>query len=242
MKLLPYLLKNINLLNIALAGLITAGFFYIFAPTPVIDLKVTPAPNKLLSETKEVLSQAQNIPPSDYTIISEQNIFHPDRKIPTDKKIETQKSQPEFVLYGTLIADDIRLAYLEDKKSPRTTQGRGNRQTALKKGETISGFTLNEIEKDKIVMVREEETIIVHLTDSSKAKSRGGTSAPGVQTQPAPASAVQTKAEEKKPAAPQPTAAKPDTEKKQFASEKEKTATESARKSLLDFFKQPQAR
>lgn len=238
MKLLPYLLKNINLLNIALAGLITAGFFYIFAPTPVIDLKVTPAPNKLLSETKEALSQALNISPSDYTIISEQNLFHPDRKMPVEKKAEAPKEQPEFVLYGTLLAGDISLAYIEDRKSPQSTPGRGKRQTTLKKGDTLSGFTLKEIQKDKIVMARGEETMVVHLTDSTKAKARGGASAPGAQAQPAPP-AAQPKAQEQITVAPAP---QPQAEKKAFASEKEKTATESARKTLLDFFKQPQAR
>ncbi len=237
MKLLLYLLKNINLLNIALAGLITAGVFYIFAPTPAIDLKVTTSvPDKPLPETKEALPQAQNIPPSDYAIIAEQNLFHPDRKIPAEKKAEAPKAQPEFVLYGTLLAGDISLAYIEDMKSPQSTPGRGKRQTTLKKGDTLSGFTLKEIEKDKIVMVRGEDSIIVHLTDSSKSKTRAAAS-----TQPVPA-ASQPKAEQQKTAVPQPSAPQPQAEKKAFASEKEKTATESARKTLLDFFKQPPAR
>ena len=244
MKLLLYLLKNINLLNIALAGLITAGVFYIFAPTPAINLKVTTSvPDKPLPETKEALPQAQNIPPSDYTIIAEQNLFHPDRKIPAEKKAEAPKTQPEFVLYGTLLAGDISLAYIEDMKSPQSTPGRGKRQTTLKKGDTLSGFTLKEIEKDKIVMVRGEDSIVVHLTGSSKSKTRAGTSAQPAQPQPVPV-AAQPKAEGQKTVAPapQPSALQPQAEKKAFASEKEKTATESARKTLLDFFKQPPAR
>lgn len=242
MKLLLYLLKNINLLNIALAGLITAGVFYIFAPTPAIDLKVTTSvPDKPLPETKEALPQAQNIPPSDYTIIAEQNLFHPDRKIPAEKKAEAPKAQPEFVLYGTLLAGDISLAYIEDMKSPQSTPGRGKRQTTLKKGDTLSGFTLKEIEKDKIVMVRGEDSIVVHLTVSSKSKTRAAASTQPAQAQPVPA-ASQPKAEQQKTAVPQPSAPQPQAEKKAFASEKEKTATESARKTLLDFFKQPQAR
>lgn len=239
MKLLAYLLKNISLLNIVLAGLVTTGVFYIFAPTQVIDLKVnTSLPDKPLPETKEALAQAQNISPSDYTIIAEQNLFHPDRKIPAEKKAEAPKAQPEFVLYGTLIADGISLAYIEDMKSPQSTPGRGKRQTTLKKGDTLSGFTLKEIQKDKIVMVRGEDSIVVHLTDSSKSKTRAGTSASTAQAQPLPA-AAQPKAEEQKTAVPQPSAPQPQAEKKAFASEKEKTATESARKTLLDFFKQP---
>lgn len=242
MKLLLYLLKNINLLNIALAGLITAGVFYIFAPTPAIDLKVTTSvPYKPLPETKEALPQAQNIPPSDYTIIAEQNLFHPDRKIPAEKKAEVPKAQPEFVLYGTLLAGDISLAYIEDMKSPQSTPGRGKRQTTMKKGDTLSGFTLKEIEKDKIVMVRGEDSIVVHLTGSSKSKTRAAASAQPAQAQPVPA-ASQPTAEQQKTAVPQPSAPQPQAEKKAFASEKEKTATESARKTLLDFFKQPQAR
>ena len=248
MKLLTYLLKNINLLNIALTALITAGVLYIFAPMPGIDLKITrsAASNKPLPETKGEPSHAQNIPPSDYTIIAEQNLFHPDRKIPAEKKADSPKPQPEFVLYGTLLADDISLAYIEDRKSPQSTPGRGKRQTALKKGDTISGFTLKEIKKDMVVMARDEETLNLFLDDSKKPKTREISQPQQTtaqqQTQPAQQTSAQSEASRKQ--APQPPASDKEmkSEKKPLTPEKEKAATESAGKSFLDFLKQPQAR
>ena len=122
---------------------------------------------------------------------------------------------------------------------PQSTPGRGKRQTTLKKGDTLSGFTLKEIEKDKIVMVRGEDSIVVHLTGSSKSKTRAGTSAQPAQPQPVPV-AAQPKAEGQKTVAPapQPSALQPQAEKKPLTSERQKEAIESARKTLLDFFKQ----
>jgi hypothetical protein len=87
----------------------------------------------------------ETLSPNDYAVIGYQNLFHPDRKIPPEKKELPPLPMPEFVLFGTLLTPDLSVAYLEDKKAPVSTPGRGPRQTALKKGETLSGFTLREI-------------------------------------------------------------------------------------------------
>lgn len=108
----------------------------------------------------------------EYALIGENNLFHPERKIPVEKKEEPPLPKPDFVLYGTLITNDISLAYLEDLKALRSTPGRGRRQTALRKGETLAGFTLKEIEHEKIVMVRGEETMTVPIDDPSHPKQR----------------------------------------------------------------------
>jgi len=76
------------------------------------------------------------------------------------------------VLYGTLLSGDMNIAYMEDKKSPQSTPGRGKRQTPLKPGESMSGFTLRKIDADKVVMARGDETIIVLLDDPQKPKAR----------------------------------------------------------------------
>ena len=107
-------------------------------------------------------------------MIAEENLFHPERKIPAEKKVEQALPKPEFVLYGTLITDDIKLAYLEDRKAPYNTPGRGKRQTVLKIGDTMSSFTVKEIDTDKVVMVRGEDRIEVNVIDPAKPK-RGDT-------------------------------------------------------------------
>ena len=108
----------------------------------------------------------------DYVVVADENLFHPERRIPPEKKAEAVLPKPEFVLFGTLIAPNLSIAYMEDKKAPVTTPGRGNRQTTLKKGELLSGFTLKEIMKDKVVMARGEETIQVSLENPGSPKKR----------------------------------------------------------------------
>lgn len=107
---------------------------------------------------------------SDFSIIGDENLFHPERKIPIEKKEEKPLPKPEFVLYGTLISENLSLAYLEDLKEPYTSPGRGKRQIPLRAGDTLSGFTLKEIYTDKVVMIRGEEKIVLNLTDPIRKK------------------------------------------------------------------------
>jgi len=104
-------------------------------------------------------------------LISDQNIFHPERKIPPEKKAEKAVPRPEVILYGTLITEQESIAFVEDKKAPRTTPGRGKRQTALHKGESLSGYILKEITANSIVLARGEERIVVLLDEGEKRKS-----------------------------------------------------------------------
>ena len=114
---LKLLFKNINLLNIILIAIVLLMVNYVILPTLNITIEYTPVVPKETSTFKEEEAAQGQIPfPSDYTIIAEQNLFHPDRKIPPEKE-EKPASIPEFVLYGTLISEDISLAYLEDRKS-----------------------------------------------------------------------------------------------------------------------------
>jgi len=145
---------------------------YTILPMFNMSIKYTlPVGKKIKSDTNKKPVKSQIISPSDYMIIAEQNIFHPERKIPADIN-EKPPSNPEFVLYGTLITDDISLAYLEDLKAPLSSPGRGKRQITLKKGDTLSGFILKDIEADKVVMSRGEEVLTVYLNDTQKPKTR----------------------------------------------------------------------
>ena len=186
------LLKNINVLNIILlvAAILLAD--YVVLPLLNVTVKYIPAiPKKISSEKEEKTAQGLTSNPTDYTIIADQNLFHPERKIPPEKKEEAALPKPEFVLYGTMITDNTSFAYLEDKKSPRSTPGRGKRQTALKKGDTMSGYILKEIDHDKVVMVRGEDTLTVKVIDSSVKKDReAATPSAAASTSPAPGSQV----------------------------------------------------
>lgn len=169
---LKYVFRNLNLLNIILIATVVSFAQFVFFPLLNMNTKYnTPSVlKKAVDEKKEEAAAEAKIPPFlEYTVIAEQNLFHPERKIP---EIKQELSKPEFVLYGTLIKDDIKLAYIEDRKAPRNTPGRGKRQTVLKLGDTMSGFTLKEIYPDKVVMVRGEENIVIKVIDPDVKKER----------------------------------------------------------------------
>jgi hypothetical protein len=184
MNKLKLLLRNINLLNIILIAFVILVAGYVVLPMLNIKVKFTPSiPKKTLSTKEEIPPEGQAQSPSDFLIIAEQNLFHPERIIPSEQQEEQPLQKPDFVLYGTLIADNISVAYMEDKKSPRTTPGRGKRQTALKKGDTLSGYTLKEIDPEQVILVRGDETLIVKVIDPNVKKDRegGSTSIPQAQ-------------------------------------------------------------
>ncbi len=176
--------RNINLLNIILITSIIILANYTVLPMFNMNIRYTlPAGKKTIGDTDEKPAEGRIPSPSDYMIIAEENLFHPERKIPVEKKAEQPLPKPEFVLYGTLITDDIKLAYLEDLKAPHSTQGRGRRQTVLKIGDIMSGFTVKEIDTDKIVVVRGEERIEVNVIEPSKHK-RGDTGVASKELKP----------------------------------------------------------
>lgn len=169
------LIRNINMLNIVLLTGALFFAFYIFFPALDITAGFTLPAVKKSAAKKEETGMEIRIPSiTEYAKIPEENLFHPERKIPVEKKADEQQQlpKPEFVLYGTLITDDLGLAYIEDLKAPRNSPGRGKRQTSLRKGDTLSGFTLKEMEADKVVMVRGEEKIIVFVNDPSHPRKR----------------------------------------------------------------------
>jgi hypothetical protein len=177
------LLNHCNLLNSILvaASLLFASSFLL----PRLDSNSTFVPSLIKKKPSEKNYQEgqkfQNPSALDYVSIANQNLFHPERKVPPEIKSDTILPKPEFVLYGTLITPDLSMAYLEDKKAPVTTPGRGRRQTALKKGESLSGFILNEIKPDKVVMSRGEEVVMVSLQEPGSPKTREGVTTPTIQ-------------------------------------------------------------
>lgn len=168
------IIKNFNLLNLMLLATIFVFAGYILYPMFQVNTRISPLPTKKnIGEAQEHKASEDKTPsPLEFNVIADNNIFHPERIIPIEKKAETALPKAEFVLYGTLIADDLSIAYMEDIKAPRSTNGRGKRQTALKKNSTMSGYTLKEIEADKVVMVRGEEKITVKINDPAHAKKR----------------------------------------------------------------------
>lgn len=187
--LIRYLYRSINLLNIAL--LIACILLAIQVISPYYyarpDYKIPQAKPVPLEE--EAIPETVSPSPVEYTMVAEQNLFHPERRIPPEKKSAQELPKPELVLYGTFIGDGLNVAYVEDKKKPTSTPGRGNRQTVLKKGDAVSGFVLKEIEPDKIVLVRGDESLVVHLSQGEKPRTTDvpmAGSGPGAAPAPIP--------------------------------------------------------
>lgn len=173
MQIIRYIYRNVNPLNVILvvcAALLAIGaftpYFYAQVKYSLPVAKLPPA-----EEEKPAETAAPSPSMSDYMVIAELNLFHPDRKVPPEKKEAQQLPKPELILYGTLMADGMNVAYVEDKKNPKTSPGRGKRQTVMKKGDAVSGFVLKEIENDRIVLVRGDETMVVHLSQGDKPRT-----------------------------------------------------------------------
>lgn len=183
-----YLLSNINLINIILTGALIFLLNYVLLPffnkSMQYTLPVIKKHEGLDSGSNKKPDQTKTPSPLDFMVITEQNLFHPERKIPVEVKEAQPLPKPDFVLYGTLISDDTNIAYMEDKKSPNSTPGREKRQTPVKQGDSISGFTLKELSEDRVIMVRGEERLTVYLIDTQKPKQRGVTA-------PAPSTVAQ---------------------------------------------------
>lgn len=186
-----YFLRNFNVMNLLLISVTALFLQYGFFPFSSLNpFNPPPAPGTPSEAGQETAEEMQIPSPADYTGIAEENLFHPERKIPVEKKAEQPLPKPDFVLYGTMLSDTMSLAYMEDLKVPRNSPGRGKRQTALRKGEALSGFTLKEIETDKVVMVRGEEKIIIPVNDAAHPKERTtsvAVAAPPGKTQQTPA-------------------------------------------------------
>jgi hypothetical protein len=196
MRFVRYIYRNINPLNIILfisAVLIALGalspYFY---PQIRYNLPVAKLPPAEEEKPPEAPVAGPSMP--DYMIIAEQNLFHPDRKIPPEKKEAQQLPKPELILFGTLVTDGMSVAYVEDKKNPKTSPGRGKRQTVMKKGDVVSGFVLKEIEADRIMLARGDETMVVYLNQGDKTRTSEVPGAPAVSAKPVPGAPAPTPA------------------------------------------------
>ena len=170
MKIVIYVLKNINILNIILLAVATGLFFTLAYPLLNADVKV-----KIPQVKPESVQKAASVVPVedtpatvDYIIVTEKNLFHPERRMPLSKAEEEMVARPEIVLYGVIISGEKKIAYIEDKKRPYSTPGRGKRQTPVAQGALIGGYTLKEVNPETIVLVRGKDRMVVNLRDQKE--------------------------------------------------------------------------
>src|ERR1700690_4546203 len=110
------ILRQLNLLNfIIFSSTIVFSYFFLL-PIFTVEVKLPAASGGSLEAVgqKQEGPAEQTVTPSlqEYAVIAEKNLFHPDRIIPPEKKAEITVPRPEFALYGTLIADNVSIAYM----------------------------------------------------------------------------------------------------------------------------------
>lgn len=145
---------------------------YYFQPFMTADLKVK-SPNAKEDAAKKEEPAAANAVPSvmDYVMVAEKNLFHPERRMPTDKNVEPEMARPEIIYYGSIITQEKKIAYIEDKKNPYSTPGRGKRQKQIVEGAMIGGYKLAEVNPETLVLVRGEDKMVVNLRDEKDRKA-----------------------------------------------------------------------
>lgn len=210
MRILRNLLNNFNLLNIVLITGIILMLYYLLFPALKTEIKFTlPAAKESHVEAIKPPSAVASPSLIDYAVIAENNLFHPQRRIPAEKTAAEALPKPEFVLYG-IMSGPPAVVFIEDLRAPISTTGRGKRQRRLQVGDTMSGYTLVEIGKDKIVMARDDDRIEVKATDLKQSKTRVVEVAPSAPAQPRQANG-QTPPQiiKRRPARPQPSVPSP---------------------------------
>jgi hypothetical protein len=185
MKGLKYLLRSFTVLNLALAtaACLAAGLVLYLHYGSDTGLTASGTSETVKVPAIPVPAEADGPNMQNFAVVAEKNLFHPERKIPPEIKDEALQ-KPDVILYGTLITENMSIAYLEDKKAPYSTAGRGQRQLTLKKGEKVSGYTLQEIDEDRITLVKGDDRIVVRLESPDKRKSGEASARPATPAVP----------------------------------------------------------
>jgi hypothetical protein len=97
-----------------------------------------------------------------YDVIATRNLFHPNRSDAQNLAaiVETLVPAATLALYGVVISEDTRLAYLEDPATKRIV--------GYKIGDKLAGGQVQRIEPDRVVIRRVGGLIEVRLHDPDR--------------------------------------------------------------------------
>lgn len=171
MILIRYVLRSLNVFNglllMAVAAVVYFAMIPVLNPVAHMPLPLGQEPSVLSGKKAEPL---RNLLPGDYAMISEQNLFHPERKFQPGKPLEKAVPRPDVFLYGTLITSEGSFAFVGDRKSPPPSEGRDRSQRTVRKGASLGGYMLEEVEADRIVLVKGDDRVVVMLSDQEKRR------------------------------------------------------------------------
>jgi hypothetical protein len=107
-----------------------------------------------------------------YILVSEKNIFHPERKEFSLTTLDQSKpmTRPQIILYGVTLAEDYQSASIVNPGRPLR---KGEREMmTLKIGDRVGEYKMIKILPDRIAMEAGEDSFEVFLYDSNMPKRR----------------------------------------------------------------------
>ena len=159
------MLRNYFLINLIL--IIVLSFLGVKLYRTLWATPGMPSPSETRQEkAKDVTKRrAPVINEATYEVINEKDLFRPSRSASEKKDEKTdEKAAPKNPpkLFGTIILDNTKTAILQDSES-RVTK-------IYKLNEQIAGYTISEILKDKVVLVKDGEKYEVKLREDKGIK------------------------------------------------------------------------
>lgn len=170
------------LINLALSGLAVFLSFRLYGILTMPMEEVHPPQKKTLLGKEKTEAPQIKKDTGVYQVIVQKDLFRPSR---TESKPDTAKSglPPTLPpkLFGVMIMDNDKIAILEDPASKR--------KKTYRVKDSIGDFVVSDIEKDKIILLRGEEKVVVNLREIKTITSpaRPATVPPRPAPRPSPA-------------------------------------------------------
>ncbi len=151
----------VNLFLLALSVFFAARLVWTFwrqpslPPLPVLSSRVSP-----IGVSTDDGAAGSRPPLETYTVVATRNLFSPNR---SESGVQTGTPASSLFLYGVVIGDGVRVAYLEDPLTKRLAEYRV--------GDPVAGGRLDQIEADHVVIRQGGVRLTVMLKDPRKPRA-----------------------------------------------------------------------
>jgi hypothetical protein len=147
----------INLILVIIIGLLGFKFYKVLARP--LDIPASVAQQQIQPDKKDVAGEKKaDLDTSVYQVIVLKDLFRPSRSAPKAEGTSAESFLRETPkLFGTIIMGDEKSAILEDPFTKITRLYRIN--------DSFAGFIISDIQKDKIVLSKEDKSIEVKLRE-----------------------------------------------------------------------------
>ncbi len=161
--------RNYFLINILLFIIVAfIGFEFYKALTYPMDIPSKPGISEVETDTTAVTGEDNSLKETSFRIITEKDIFRPSRTAASLLKNDSSKQifpQNLPKLFGTIIINNNKTALLEDTATKVTKSYHLN--------DSVAGFVVSDIQKNKVILSKNNKTFEVQLRDRKGFKSSG---------------------------------------------------------------------